>query len=443
MDIYFAYGKTGHIFKTGTGIRCPMPKKPGPFRRFTGFRKDARRMISAGLIDNMSFAINGFVLVLYLNALGYSNVVFGSLSLIMEVSHVIVLLASGLIADRFGRKKTILFGFALGTLGMMHFALFSSLPAFFMAAILLGASSGFTGPAFSAFLSEKTTQKRRKYLFSLNSIVAHMGSGAIMLVGGFIPMLFISYFGFTNEPAYRMIFMVAFLLKFVAIALMMQVKTDRPKKAVKGTNRTERKHWVMMTKFAIPQALTGIGAGVLIPYFPIYFKLRFELDLGTIGILFAMQAFVMAAITLYLPRMAEKRGSVMITAAFHGVSIIAMIMIPFTAWLFLVVILFVVRASLMNVPGPIMTSFMMSQLPHSLRATAQSYTGFAWMLTHAAGVFIGGFIWDTGDLLLPFLISTTLYIISTASYILFFYKMDDAAHRPSFIWPLLKHFIRK
>ena len=418
-------------------------KRASPFRKFRGFRRDAKKMIAAGLIDNMAMAINGFVLVLYLNSLGFSNVVFGGLSLIMEVSQVIVLLGSGFLADRFGRKKTILFGFILGTLGMMHFAFFSSLPAFIMAAIFLGASSGFTGPAFGAFLSEKTTQKRRKYLFSLNSIVANMGSGFITLVGGFIPMMFTSYFGFASEPAYRMIFIVAFLLKILAIVLILRVKTDVPKKEVKDVNGTERKHWVLMTKFAVPQALTGVGAGVLIPYFPIYFKLRFELDLGTIGVLFALQAFVMAAITIYLPKMAEKRGSVMITVAFHGLSILAMIMIPFTPWLSLVVLLFLVRASLMNVPGPIMTSFMMSQLPHSLRATAQSYTGFAWMLTHAVGVFIGGFIWDTGDLILPFLISTVLYIISTVSYVVFFYGLDDAEHKPMFFWPLLRQMIKK
>jgi len=418
-------------------------KKAGSFGNFRGFRRDARKMIAAGLIDNMSTAINGFVLVLYLNVLGYSNVIFGTLALIMEVSQVIVLVASGFIADRFGRKKTILLGFGLGTLGMMHFAFFNSMPAFIAASVLLGASSGFTGPAFSAFLSEKTTQKRRKYLFSLNSIVANAGSGAVTLVGGFIPLLFTSYMGFASEPSYRMIFLLAFLLKFAAIGLMVQVRTDKPRPVQKESRAAEKDHWILLTKFAIPQALTGIGAGVLIPYLPLYFKLRFEMDIGPIGVLFALQAFSMALITIYLPKMAERRGTVAITVAFHAVSVVLMITMPFTPWLALVVLLFLIRAALMNVPGPIMTSFMMSKLPHSLRATAQSYTGFAWMLTHALGVFIGGFLWDTGDLIMPFYIATTLYVISISTYFLFFYKMDDAEHKPMFFWPYLKQLIRK
>jgi predicted MFS family arabinose efflux permease len=167
------------------------------------------------------------------------------------------------------------------------------------------------------------------------------------------------------------------------------------------------------------------------------------MGLESIGVLFALQAFAMAMMTIYLPRMAEKRGSVAITTVFHFVSIALMITMPFTPWLAIVIILFLVRASLMNVPGPIMTSFMMSQLPHSHRATAQSVTGFAWMVTHAAGVFIGGFLWDMGDLVLPFYIATALYIASATLYAAFFLKLDDAEHRPVFIWPGLRHLIRK
>ena len=413
-------------------------------RQFRGFSRDAKRLVAAGLIDHLSYAVNGFVLVLYLNALGYSYVFFGALSLIMEVSHVAVLLVSGFIADRFGRKKTILLGLALGTLGMMHFAFFDSVAAFVIASVLLGASSGFTGPAFSALLSEKTSLKRRKYLFSLNSIAANIGSGFIMLLGGFIPMFFMTFFGFANEPAYRMIFILVFLIKFAAIGLVLRIRTDFPKRrkdAVPG--KVDKKYWVLLMKFAVPSALTGIGAGVLVPYFPIYFKLRFELDLGSIGILFAMLSFLMAFMTLYLPRMADKKGTIAITTAFHVTSIIAMIAMPFTPWLFFVVLLFLARAALMNVPNPIMTSFMMSHLPHSLRATAQSVNGFAWMFTHAFGVLIGGFIWDTGNLTLAFYIATVLYILSAATYFGFFYRIDDAEHRPAFFWPIIRQFIRK
>jgi hypothetical protein len=72
---------------------------------------------------------------------------------------------------------------------------------------------------------------------------------------------------------------------------------------------------------------------------------------------------------------------------------------------------------------------MMGQITRQLRATAQSAIALSWMLPHAVGVFIGGFIWDMDpSLRLPFYISTVLYVISTVLYIAFFYNIDDKKH---------------
>jgi len=167
-------------------------RKAGTLRRYKGFNHDAKLMIIAGLINFLGFALNGFVLILYLGVLGHSTVLFGTLSVIMEVANVVVLLASGYLADRYGRKRMLIISGILSTIGMGMFAFFETIPAFIIASILLGASSGFWGPAFNALLTVKTKPKRRKYLFSLNAIIGHTGSGIITLIGGFIPLFFIT-----------------------------------------------------------------------------------------------------------------------------------------------------------------------------------------------------------------------------------------------------------
>jgi len=398
--------------------------------RFRGFRREAKLMITAGLIEHLGFALNGFVLVLYLDVLGYSPVLFGTLALLMELSNVAVLLGSGYLADRFGKKRMLLLGGILGTMGIAIFAFFESLPLFFLAAILMGANSGFWGPAFSALLAEKTRAKRRSYLFSLNSIIGQMGAGAITLIGGFIPLFFINELSFGNEAAYRMIYLFALFLKVIGIILIIKLKTDRPQRSdVKRT--ATAKPWRLIFKFALPTAFTGFGAGMLVPYFPLYFDLRFSLEFETIGIIFALLSFTMAAMTIYLPRLAEKRGTVLTTTLFHASAICAMISMPFTPWLSIVVLLFVFRAAMMNVPHPIMTSFMMTKVPKDVRATAVSSNAFSWMITHAAGAFIGGFIWDTDPTFrLAFYYATVFYIISALLYFILFFRMDDKEHGP-------------
>ncbi len=419
-------------------------KKAGTLRKYQGFNRDAKLMISAGLVNFLGFGLLGFSLVLYLKVLGYSTVVYGSLLLVMEISNVLVLLASGAMADRLGRKKMLILSAILGTIGYGLFAFFDTMLAFTLAIILLGASSGFWGPAFNALMTVKAKPKRRKYLFSLNSIVGNMGSGFITLIGGFIPIFFISFFNFQIEPAYQMIFFMAFFLKIASVLIIIKIRPDRTiKPKLDAEGKPEKKPWLLLLKFSLPAVFTGIGAGMLVPYFPLYFDLRFGLDIAEIGIFFAILAFVMAIMTIYLPRLAERGGTVLTTTSFHVIAILAMISIPFTPWLAGVVFLFVFRAALMNVPGPIMTSFMMGKIPGTARATANSSVQFSWILTHAVGVFIGGFLWEMDDLKLPFYIATSLYIISTILYFSFFVRTDDGEKETSMTWPWFRHLFRR
>jgi len=241
-----------------------------------------------------------------------------------------------------------------------------------------------------------------------------------------------------------MIFVLAFALKLISVLVILKIKSDKTMSKKSECAETEdKKPWKLLFKFSLPAAFTGLGAGMLVPYFPKYFELRFELGIETIGIFFAILSFVMMLMTIYLPRLAEKRGTILTTTIFHVTAITAMISIPFTPMLGMVVFLFVVRAALMNVPGPVMTSFMMCKMPVSARATANSSVQFAWMTTHAVGVFIGGFLWDTGDLVFPFYISTSLYIASAILYFGFFHNSDDGEGKTGQFWPALRHLVRR
>jgi len=400
-------------------------------RRFRGFQRDAKLMIWAGLIESLVFPlVFGFVLVIYLDVLGYSPVLFGLLAFVMEITHVVVLIGSGYLADRFGRKRIMLIGSIFGTLGMLLLAFLESVPVFLLASFLLGASSGFWGPAFTAMLAEKTSEKRRGYLFSLNSIISHLGSGLITLIAGFIPLFFISEFRYESGEAYRMIYLIALLLKLVALFIIIRLKAD--KHSIESRDHIPiKKHWKVLLKFGLPHAFTGLGAGIIVPWFALYFKLRFSLEVDVIGMIFAILAFVMAVLTIFLPRMAEKRGTVLISTAFHVSSVIAMIAMPFTPWLAIVVFLFVFRAAMMNIPSPIMTSFQMSKVPEEIRATSISTTSLSWMVPHAAGMLIGGFLWAMDDTLtLPFYIAFVFYVISIVMYAVFFIRVDDKEHAP-------------
>ncbi len=417
----------------------------GLYARYCGFSRGAKFLIKAQLINQLGGALYGFILVLYLDALGHSPTLFGSLMLVNELAMVAVLLGAGILADRYGKKNILLFGIATNIIGMLILVLTEVTGLFFVSSFLVGIGGGMIGPAFGAWLAEKCKTKRRKYLFSLNSMAGLMGSGSMTILAGLIPLFFIDFFRFGDLEAYRMVFVIAILLQFLAAFLFTRIKKDHvtPREKDRQGNVLKRP-WGLILKFSLPQAMVGIGAGLFVPYFQLFFLYKFDLDLSEIGIIFAILSFTMVAITYILPRIAEKGGTVLTVVSFHVSSIFALLLIPIVPWLGIVIYLFVFRAAMMNVPHPIFTAFMHSKVPHSFRATAQSSMAFAWMVTHAVGVFIGGFLWIEGsNYAFPFYLGSIFYIISIFMYIAFFFKMDDKKHKRFFRRPLLQNIYNR
>ena len=67
--------------------------------------------------------------------------------------------------------------------------------------------------------------------------------------------------------------------------------------------------WGLHFKLVLPAMLIGLGAGLIIPFLNLYFRDRFGLSEGAIGVLFSvMQAFMVAG-NLFGPAVSRRPGS--------------------------------------------------------------------------------------------------------------------------------------
>ena len=89
------------------------------------------------------------------------------------------------------------------------------------------------------------------------------------------------------------------------------------------------------SRFALPSALIGLGAGIAIPYVAFWFNQRFDTSLESIGWLFAVQQLIMGLDTFLLPLITYRMGSF------------------YTA-----VLIYTVRTILMNIVNPVWNSLM-------------------------------------------------------------------------------------
>jgi MFS family permease len=397
-------------------------------RHFAGQQSDARLLILASLVSGFGSVLSGFILVLYVKDFVGGTTAYGTIMLLSGMSNVVVLLFSGHLADRVGHKPVLILAGALAVFGTLIYAAFTTVNVFFAAAALGGASGGLSGPATNALLAEKSSASESKYVFSFASFVGTLAGAGGNLVGGSIPGIFGAMLDFGPVQSYQMVFYFAVVFQILGLLVLLRVREEPHVHEASRASREERgRARRQIAMFAIPQATIGFGAGFVIPYFQVYFGLRFGVDLEDIAVAFTLNSLVMAAALLLIPKVAERLGSVRATLTTQVGAIVLLVAIPFVPppYYWACVGLFVVRMVLMNVSGPILTAYMMQRIPEHARGTATSMTMIAWISSNSLGIFFGGFLWDGGGYALQFTICTVLYVAATFTYASFFLKDDD------------------
>jgi predicted MFS family arabinose efflux permease len=168
--------------------------------------------------------------------------------------------------------------------------------------------------------------------------------------------------------------------------------------------------------FAVTRGLIGFGAGFVIPLFSLWFYLRFGVGGQVLGPLFAISNVTLAFSYLISSRLARTVGSVNSLVLCQALAIVMLVAIPESPDYTIVSILYVARNFLMNMSGPIETSFLMGIVKPEERASASAIAGTASNVARAVSPSFGGYFMSSVSLSIPFYITAALYASSTAIF---------------------------
>lgn len=373
----------------------------------------AWRLVTLGAVVSVANGIFLFSFVLFLFRLGHDTDRQGILLFLMEMAVALTILPFGMLAPRFGKRRMLFSGLALNALSYATIALATELWHFVPGMLLLGLGTSMVTPSVSAALADTVCDADRKYVMSLNAFSMMLG-GAL---GFYLSGLFVGLVG--EETGFRVLFWFAGGI-VLAGAVFLTRRMDgscAPAQEMRGNVRK-------LLPFVLPQLLLGLGAGLVIPFFPVYFKLRFATDTGTISALFTVTQLFWAATYIAIPVVAEKRGSVRTLVLMQAMAVATLFAIPLSPDFPSTAVLFAVRMIFMNASRPLAESYMMTLVGKDLRSTAVAANWLAWMLPHMVSVAVGGALM-TLNREAPFFICGLLYILSTALYARFFMRRDD------------------
>ncbi|MGE5592349.1 MAG: MFS transporter [Betaproteobacteria bacterium] len=412
------------------GVPAALHSYVGKIRSFS---TNAKLFLLSSALGSVQSGIFQVVLALYVVALGHARDFLGVMTGFGALVTGIVSLPAAAVARATGHRKALLAGAALSALGALGIAVSSSRDVLLLFEACLGAGTAFTFVNTAPFLAENSGDAERAYLFSVNSTmllaVAVVGNS----LGGVLPDIFGGLAPGWNPSGMaplRATMMVGVVFVAASAAPLMALKEwssrevrEDASRLPDGSRSRTKAYLVVMGRFVTTSVVTSLGAGLMIPFLPVFLA-----DKGAsppvIGLVFAGSMVMTMAGTLVAPLLAERWGSVKTVVVTQIASVPFLVAMALAQDIEVIVPAMLLRSALMNMSGPVDSSFSMEAVSARDRAILSSLRGMAWNLSWAGGSVAGGIMIERFGYAVPFLMTATLYLASAIMYVLFFSKLE-------------------
>lgn len=371
------------------------------------FPASVRKLFMAQMLLGLGTGIFSVLLNLYLREIGYSEEIIGRLLAAQSMCAALMSVPMGWLADRASRRTTYILGVGLLGCGFSVIGLTRELYTLFAAVFLAGSGSGAMMVSVIPYLQENGRKRQRKYIFSANVTLMWTTSIFAGFIAGWLPKLFNSLNPVQSFiEADRLQYSLWVGLFFIFFALVParglagrghQHKPEEPERKQENSGIPISRPWLLIGRFAFCQALIGFGAGMIVPYFNLYFRDWVGSSIPQIGFVFALGQFGTALGSILSPVISHRFGLVWGVAGSQLCSLPFMALMAWRHEFWVCALCFVFRGAFMNMNVPMRQETMMEIIPDRLRARASALDSMAWNMAWALAMFFsGGIIKDYG-----------------------------------------------
>ncbi len=358
------------------------------------FSPDARRYLWVSALQGTAQGVYQLFFNFYILSLGHQEGFLGFLISLPSITALFFVLRAGYISDQIGRRTTFLLGGILSGAAQLIMLLLPSPLMLILSGILRGFGMSLFGAATAPFLMENSTPSERTHLFSFNSGISTMSSFIGNFAGGSLPVLFalLLHTDARSSTAYGWSLAVTTILSLLALLPILKLRRDKPaaNRKIVSPFAALQAHREEMTKLLLPSLIISMGAGLLIPFLNLFFRVRYDLSDSTIGILFGFGSLGMGLAILIAPILAERWGKAMTVVITQGLSIPFMIVMGFIYNFPLAILSFLMRMALMNLSGPVYLTMVMEETDESTRTPAASLYNMIWSMGRAISPSMSG-----------------------------------------------------
>lgn len=355
---------------------------------------------------------------LYLIDIGYNESVAGNILSINTLAVALGSIISAYLIEKIGRKKSFYLSCILISVSMIFMVAFRSLHTIVFFVIINGFGLSIRATAEGLFLAENTTPSNRLKAYSHNFVVTFFGFMSASFFGGHLSTFLSETLMIDNTIFYisliSSIFTMLFLFPVSYIKENNASNTRNLKECLNGYAIIKRPDIAL---YILYYSLTGIGAGMVVPFFSIYLKYSMSLNDASIGSILSFSQFGCIAGGLLLPYLTNRMGRHRTAIICQLLSIPFLISIAFPQGMLIVYISFFMRNGLMNMATPLNTSIFMDLVNPAERSNFSSLLSLFSSLSRAGGISIGGYIMQNFKYHTPYYLTTLLYLSAIGVFV--------------------------
>jgi len=379
-------------------------------------------LIMVSALGSFSYGCTSVFLNIYLYDLGFTPTLIGILAMLSMISSSILGIISGILADKYGKRLMVVVGCALCTFSFLIFAVTTDIMLISAASLIGGIGSGIYYTSWSALIADKSPGDILDRVYSFSAFISGILTSIGTLLGALPDILYYS-FGFGRVESYKPLFVMTVFL--FASATLLGASVSEGKLKERREKLLPQKSMDVISKFVVVNVLIGFGAGFIIPLFNLWYKLKFDVGLGLISVVFFVSNITLSVSYLCAPLLARKIGLVNSIVLTQGTATMLLATIPLLPDPTIVAIVYIVRTLLMNMSNPLLSALLMNLTEPEERGSASGIVGSAWNIPNAISPSLGGFLMEHVSLALPFYICALNYTAAILLFYAFFKKYES------------------
>lgn len=391
------------------------------------FKPNARLYLFNVIITGAVMGVFRLIFNFYVLSLGFDEAMLGNLITTSSFVALLAALPMGYLADTLGRKGSLILSGVMLAGSILVMAVWQSESVFYAMNVVSGIAQSLAGVTMSPFLMENSDEKERTYLFSFGQGLQMTMASVGNWIGGYLPTWMGQAQGAspTSSLAYgNSIFIIGIGAGLAVLPLLFlrTPKLERSQRAIFAPFQYAAKQPLLLTKLILPMLLTSIGAGLIMPFMNVFFRVVHNQPDPVIGTLFAWGSLAMGVGLLVAPPLAERTGKIQLVVISQALSIPFLILLGFSPIFWVGAATYYIRVALMNMSSPVYQTFIMEHVDPSARATVASLTSMAWNFGWAFSPTISGWLQVRYGFGPPFIGTIILYTISVIMYWAFFWR---------------------